>query len=36
MASVFPDAPRTPDADPFDIESHGTHVAGIIAGKDGK
>ncbi|KAB5586270.1 subtilisin-like serine protease [Coniochaeta sp. 2T2.1] len=29
----WPNAPKTPDSDPYDDLGHGTHVAGIIAGK---
>lgn len=33
MTVVWPDAPAQPDNDPMDRFGHGTHVAGIIAGK---
>ncbi len=31
----WPNSPEAPDPDPIDFEGHGTHVADIIAGKDG-
>jgi subtilisin family serine protease len=30
----WPDAPKNPDNDPMDEIGHGTHVAGIVAGKN--
>jgi subtilisin family serine protease len=35
VGETWPDAPEAPDEDPIDFEGHGTHVADIIAGKDG-
>jgi subtilisin family serine protease len=29
----WPLGPKIPDSDPVDVLGHGTHVAGIIAGK---
>ena len=29
----WPNVPKAPDADPNDFQGHGTHVAGIVAGK---
>jgi subtilisin family serine protease len=29
----WPNTPKAPDADPNDFQGHGTHVAGIVAGK---
>lgn len=31
---AWPDADKAPDSDPIDQIGHGTHVAGIVAGKN--
>ncbi|KAL0932814.1 serine endopeptidase [Colletotrichum truncatum] len=36
VGDAWPDAPAQPDNDPMDKFGHGTHVAGIIAGKSDK
>lgn len=33
VGEAWPNGPRTEDPDPIDLESHGTHVADIIAGR---
>ena len=30
---AWPDGPKVPDSEPLDAMGHGTHVAGIVAGK---